>query len=372
MTHLSDTVRFCFPASSPPPPELPLNTRPYTRNEAVTDDTHSNSNMARGPAHAPRGSDSSQYRPDAINWGRQERADLAKDIIPFAPLAILRSYAPDWLLAALLWGVLAILNKSGGHKREFSLNDISIQHSHAVHERVPPFLLGIISAGIPLAILVPLSLFIGKSRWDTHNAVIGLFMSYTMTGVVTQIIKMSVGRPRPDLIARCLPREGAADHPVFGLSTVEICTSTNKLVLDDGFKSFPSGHSSLSFAGLGFLSLYLAGKMHLWDVKGHRTRAWFALSPLLGGIMVAISRTEDNRHHWQDVLVGSLLGLFIAWVSYRTYYPKLSHRQCHLPLAPKFAEADDEETARGDRVRLLSEEEGARPRASEEEVAWRS
>ena len=48
--------------------------------------------------------------------------------------------------------------------------------------------------------------------------------------------QMSVGRPRPDLIARCLPREGSVDHPVFGLSTVAICTSTNKLVLDDGFK----------------------------------------------------------------------------------------------------------------------------------------
>lgn len=68
----------------------------------------------------------------------------------------------------------------------------------------------------------------------------------------------------------------------------------------------------MSFAGLGFLALYLAGKMHLYDRRGHRvsyvqwnirveyqltrqTRAWFALSPLLGGAMVAISRTEDNR-----------------------------------------------------------------------------
>ena len=97
----------------------------------------------------------------------------------------------------------------------------------------------------------------------------------------------------------------------------------------------------VSFAGLGFLACYLAGKMHLWDKRGHRvssscacagkssladgqTRAWWAMSPLLGGIMVAISRTEDNRHHWQDVLVGSLLGMFIAWVSYRSYYRKLT------------------------------------------------
>ena len=45
-----------------------------------------------------------------------------------------------------------------------------------------------------------------------------------------------VGRPRPDLLARCIPAPGATDHPVFGLSTVDICTSTNQPRLDDGFK----------------------------------------------------------------------------------------------------------------------------------------
>lgn len=47
---------------------------------------------------------------------------------------------------------------------------------------------------------------------------------------------MMVGRPRPDLIDRCRPPLGATDHALFGLSTVDICTNTNRAQLDDGFK----------------------------------------------------------------------------------------------------------------------------------------
>jgi diacylglycerol diphosphate phosphatase/phosphatidate phosphatase len=45
-----------------------------------------------------------------------------------------------------------------------------------------------------------------------------------------------VGRPRPDLIDRCQPPIGSTDHALYGLSTVDICTNTNKAQLDDGFK----------------------------------------------------------------------------------------------------------------------------------------
>ncbi|KAE8541513.1 hypothetical protein D1P53_002875 [Cryptococcus gattii VGV] len=359
MSSVADAVRFCFPTAPIGPgatTDFPL----YARNE---------SQLARGKV-------------------RNAEEERVASPVQATFKAICASYAPDWIIVIVLWGVLIVLDRSGGHKREFSLNDISIQHSFAEHERVPPVLLILFSIVVPLLVLVPLSSMVARNAWDTHNSVLGLLMSYTMTGVVTQIIKMSVGRPRPDLIARCMPVEGATDHPVFGLSNVSICTNTNAFILDDGFKSFPSGHSSMSFAGLGFLSLYLAGKMHLWDNGGHRvsqhplkisvvhplipefpskTRAWAALSPLLGAAMVAISRTEDNRHHWQDVLVGSMLGLFIAWVAYRTYYPPLSHNQCHLPLALRTDPdnyqdfpLDDEEQGRNggarDRVRLLSEE----------------
>ena len=55
---------------------------------------------------------------------------------------------------------------------------------------------------------------------------------------------MMVGRPRPDLIDRCRPPIGSTDHAIFGLSTVDICTNTNKVQLDDGFKVSSSSTTS--------------------------------------------------------------------------------------------------------------------------------
>jgi hypothetical protein len=149
-------------------------------------------------------------------------------------------------------------------------------------------------------------------------------MGFTITGVVTQVIKMGVGRPRPDMLSRCQPYEGAHDHPVFGLSDYTICTQTDKRLLDDGFKSFPSGHSScelavlffvlfagvwiedqanadvvfaVSFAGMGFLTFYLAGKMHLADVKGHRVGPFIQLChPSVGADASRLHRHEHGLH----------------------------------------------------------------------------
>lgn len=59
---------------------------------------------------------------------------------------------------------------------------------------------------------------------------------------------------------------------------------------------------SVSFAGLGFLSFYLAGKLHLFDKKGHTGKAWLSLTPLAGATLVAISRTMDYRRMSLDPL----------------------------------------------------------------------
>ncbi|KAL7411444.1 phosphatidic acid phosphatase type 2/haloperoxidase [Mrakia frigida] len=255
---------------------------------------------------------------------------------------IFRHYGVDWALAVLLWFLLGYLNQRPGHKREFSLHsDISIQHTFAVEERVPAALLLGISLLFPLASVLLISLFVMRSTWDAHNSALSVLMSWTVSGIVTQVIKIMVGRPRPDLLDRCVPYAGAQDAPIYGLSNYTVCTQTDAFILNDGFKSFPSGHSSLSFAGLGLLAFYLSGKLHLFSTRGHKARAWLALLPLLAGIMVAVSRTMDNRHHWQDVLVGSLLGLSISFITYRGYYPPLAHRHSHLPYAPRELDGDE-------------------------------
>ena len=65
-----------------------------------------------------------------------------------------------------------------------------------------------------------------------------------------------------------------------------------------------------SLAGLGFLSLYLSGKIKAFDRRGHVAKLCIVFLPLLFAYLVAISRINDYWHHWEDVLAGGLLGLF--------------------------------------------------------------
>ncbi|KAI0709298.1 phosphatidic acid phosphatase type 2/haloperoxidase [Earliella scabrosa] len=303
------------------PEEFPL--RPLPRSQTVRSDPSVYS-VSTNPA---------EYRPQPE---RRRMVNFKKGFTTQRPsVRAILSYAPDWALCIILAAAFYALDKIPGFKRDFSLTDTSILHKHAVHERVPPWMLYIIFAAAPLVIAPIANVLTVRSWWDFHSSWLAWLLSTTITGAITQFTKVTVGRPRPDLIDRCQPMAGAVDPPL-GLSTEAICTQTDVALLRDGFRSFPSGHSSLSFAGLGFLTFYLAGKLHLFDEKGHTAKAWIALAPLAGAALVAISRTMDYRHHWQDVLTGSLLGLVVSYFSYRQYYPPLISDLSHQPYPPRF------------------------------------
>ncbi|KAG9667691.1 hypothetical protein KCU95_g4913, partial [Aureobasidium melanogenum] len=79
-----------------------------------------------------------------------------------------------------------------------------------------------------------------------------------------------------------------------------------------------------SFAGLFYLSLYLAAKLHIWDSRGEVWKIFVVIIPSLGATLIAASRIMDARHHPFDVIVGSLLGIACAWLSYRQYFPPVT------------------------------------------------
>lgn len=83
-------------------------------------------------------------------------------------------------------------------------------------------------------------------------------------------IKNMCGKPRPDLLSRCQPDiANAAKYIVGGFSkevaasrlySGDICQQKDMKKLDDGFRSYPSGHAAASAGGLIYLSLFLASK----------------------------------------------------------------------------------------------------------------
>ena len=168
---------------------------------------------------------------------------------------------------------------------------------------------------------------------DLTSASLVVTLAMPLNGVITDIIKLVVGRPRPDFVYRCWP-DGQVPEDAFSQETLS-CTGNPDVVME-GRKSFPSGHSSFSFASWGFVFLYLSGKILIFSRfffkllidKGklgtfqcvRPVATWRLLLPLtflLIPLTIALSRTADYHHHWQDVLAGSLLGFSIVWIVYR-------------------------------------------------------
>lgn len=108
------------------------------------------------------------------------------------------------------------------------------------------------------------------------------------------------GRLRPDFLARCQP-EKLENGQV-------ICKQIHKAIVNEGRRSFPSGHASSAFASLGFVSLFLIGQLRVFNGSGYVWKMGLSLSPVIFAFIVAFSRIIDYRHHVTDVLVGIILG----------------------------------------------------------------
>lgn len=156
-----------------------------------------------------------------------------------------------------------------------------------------------------------------------------------VNGIITDVTKNVVGRYRPDWLSRCQP---SIVNPVeiqgFGLSPSDNpeCTRTDipSSKIDDGHKSFPSGHSSTAFClGIfvcGYCIWQLFSKWKEYSSRctliGTRTMYSLCRSGVFFWILlqigwawgVAVSRFIDNKHHVGDIMAGALLGSLIGIV----------------------------------------------------------
>jgi membrane-associated phospholipid phosphatase len=186
---------------------------------------------------------------------------------------LVTSYIFDWIV------IIAIAALAGGweyvepFKRPFSPVDLTISYPFQTSEMIPTWLLVLCSLIAPAAIIMivclvfvpgptaergtPKSLIWRRKLWEWNTGWMGLALSLATAFLITQGMKNLFGKPRPDLLSRCQPdlsqeslRRFAVNHvgevfnPAWVLVTADICQTSRKDLLKDGFKSFPSGHSS--------------------------------------------------------------------------------------------------------------------------------
>lgn len=186
---------------------------------------------------------------------------------------------------------------------------------------------------------------------DLHHALLGVATAAATGTLTTVVLKTLAGRPRPHHYARIA--RAAALAAERALSPAETAAFVAAAAAE-ARRSFPSGHTSTACAGLGFLALYLAGKMRAFSRArarhgGALWRVAVALAPVLAALVVGVSRTRDYHHNYSDVLAGAAVGTLAAAAAYFALYPSLLARDC---AAPKSLRGDDDDERRAPRTPL--------------------
>jgi len=266
----------------------------------------------------------------------------------------------DWIFVYILNRVKsAVYKRSKVFERKFSIYDESISYPYMKSQQKiewTPLKNWLLFIGSTLIFVIELSkqlLRRGlKKGWksffyDANQAFLGLFLSHIFQNFFSDYIKFYAGRLRPSFLTVCdvdfekvkeqyLQYQnitGGMQIDNFGprnLFDASICKGDKKKI-DDERMSFPSGHTCLAFALLTYITLYLAGQLRLYHGKCRVWKYIIVSAPLFYAVYVPFTRLMDYRHHWEDVVVGALIGMFYAITLYYFIYPPLRDENCDTP-----------------------------------------
>ena len=139
--------------------------------------------------------------------------------------------------------------------------------------------------------------------FDLLLVIIGHLGTLCMANIVANVLKIQVGRPRPDFFS------------VLGTNATSeaMCPKeVPKKDFNEEFKSFPSGHSASAMCGTLFFILFLNTVIksnQFWEKT-------LVFSLLIYPVIIGSTRITQHRHHPDDVI----MGLFIGFIFPVLYY----------------------------------------------------
>jgi len=292
-------------------------------------------------------------------------------------------YALDWVLVIGFVILGGFLGNMDGARRPFNPYDPAF--SFPYHgDTVSVAVLGVVAIAGPAAITLlccllaprsalpalannpqaPTSLVWKHKLLNWNRAWLSLGLTDALAFFVSNCLKNVFGKPRPHMISVCQPdwdkvaaivkstRTGPEGIYAWNpLVTTDICTTTDHDRLSEAFRSFPSGHATMSFAGLTFLSLFFYSTLvltlsktsvsklpfHVFDSHKHSKSSSTSNEkearervsklhppslPLLTFIIIisffclamwiGATRYLDFKHAGIDIFAGSCLGFFSA------------------------------------------------------------
>jgi len=166
---------------------------------------------------------------------------------------------------------------------------------------------------LPFLLLLCVSALFGHEG-DSHSISCVFLFGLGCNWFITDMTKLYVGYLRPNFYDMC----------GFNPDSLQ-CESESANGLLNSRMSFPSGHSSISFASMTIISLYFLGKVGLHRSPSLKAKllSMLAALPFLYSIFIAASRIHDSFHHPADVIAGGLIGSACAHFSYSLWYSSI-------------------------------------------------
>jgi len=228
-------------------------------------------------------------------------------------------------LGSVGFSVLMFYIYGSPYERGFFCGDESIRYPFK-ESTVSSFILHLIGLGLPTLVIIFIEFSMRNNEqsrysilgtnipnwlYSVYNNLLWFLFGAACSQLTTDIGKYTIGRLRPHFLDICKP-DVDCNADINKTKYIENfkCTGEMSKKFKDSRLSFPSGHSSLSFYCMVYLALYLQARIK--TSKYGIPKSFFQFLVIVMAAYCALSRISDYKHHWSDVLAGTLLGITVA------------------------------------------------------------